>query len=65
MCAERIQRFIMAAVLLLAGYLLTICSFWGLLLQGFVVLMIVVWAITDFCPSIWMLKKFTKPCYKV
>jgi len=64
MCAERIQRLIMATVLLISTYLLTIGSIWGLVLQGFVIVMIVIWALTDFCPSIWMLKKFTKPCYK-
>ncbi len=64
MCAEKIQRLMMAVILLLAMYLISISSIWGLVLQGFVIFMIVVWAFTDFCPSIWMLKKMTKSCYK-
>lgn len=64
MCAERVQRVIMALVLLLALYFLTSASIWGIIIQGFVIFMIIVWALTDFCPSIWLLKKFLPSCYE-
>jgi hypothetical protein len=63
MCVSRIQRlmtaFVLAIVILLyfLGYTTV-----ALLLQGFVIIMITVWAITNFCPSIWVLKKILPPC---
>jgi Na+-translocating ferredoxin:NAD+ oxidoreductase RnfA subunit len=31
-------------------------------LQIFVIIMLSIWAITNFCPSIWVLKKILPPC---
>lgn len=62
MCAERIQRLLMAAILFISMILITNMSIWGLILQGFVIFMLIIWAFTDFCPSIWFLRKITKPC---
>jgi multisubunit Na+/H+ antiporter MnhE subunit len=64
MCVEKIQRLMMATVLSISFYCLTIPSLnsIGLFFLGFVIVMIVVWAITDFCPSIWILGKFMPKC---
>lgn len=64
MCAERAQRILMAIVLLVALYLLTQMSIFGIILQGFVIAMILVWAFTDFCPSISIFRMFLPSCYK-
>jgi len=64
MCVERVQRIMMAIVLSISFYCFTIpgLNSIGLLILGFVIVMIVVWAITDFCPSIWMLSKIMPKC---
>ena len=64
MCGEKLQRFLMATVLLVAFYFMSIGSIIGVVLQLFVVFMIVVWAITDFCPSIWIFNKLFGKCEK-
>ena len=61
-CAEKLQRIMMAAVLFVAWILMSMGSIYGSLLMGFVIAMIVVWAITDFCPSIWLLSKVFGHC---
>ncbi len=65
MCAEKIQRFLMAIVLTLS-MILTAYGYiqYGLAIQGFVVLMIIVWAIKDFCPSLWIFDKLFGSCTK-
>jgi len=65
MCAERIQRLLMAIVLGVA-LLLFLNSYilYGAILQSFVILMIISWSIFDFCPSIWIFSKFTSSCEK-
>ncbi|MFP4487104.1 MAG: YgaP-like transmembrane domain [Campylobacterales bacterium] len=63
MCAERVQRVLMALVVVLGTYFVTLTSIWGLVIIGFVVVMMLIWAFTDFCPSIWILKKFLPSCY--
>ncbi|HEX5623141.1 MAG TPA: phosphoribosylaminoimidazole synthetase [Sulfuricurvum sp.] len=65
MCAEKIQRLLMAIVLTISmvlfmeGY-----TQYGIFLQSFVILMIVVWAIKDFCPSLWGFTKIFGSCGK-
>jgi len=65
MCAERIQRFLMAImltvimVLFMTGY-----SQIAVVLQTFVIIVVVIWAIADFCPSLWVLEKVFGPCKK-
>jgi len=62
MCAEKLQRLMMAGVIALAWFLISVGSMYGSILLGFVVVMIVVWAVTDFCPSIWVLSKLFGRC---
>jgi len=63
MCAEKIQRFLMAIVLTISTILFFQgLSFYGMILQGFVILMILVWAIIDFCPSLWAFGKLFGKC---
>jgi uncharacterized membrane protein len=62
MCGERAQRILMAIVLLVSLYFMSIGSVIGLVLQGFVVVMILIWAITNFCPSIWVFDKIFGKC---
>ena len=64
MCAERLQRLLMAVVLLIALYFMSVGSVIGIVLQLFVVAMVVVWALTDFCPSLWFFNKVFGPCKK-
>lgn len=63
MCAERIQRFLMAIVLTVAMVLFAVGEIgWGVVIQTFVILMVVIWALTDFCPSLWMFGKIFGKC---
>jgi hypothetical protein len=63
MCAEKIQRFLMAIVLTLSMGLTALGHVqYGMLLQGFVILMVIVWAIKDFCPSLWVFTKLFGTC---
>jgi hypothetical protein len=62
LCAERLQRVVMAIMITLSMYLLTIGSIFGIILQGFIIGMILLWAITNFCPSIWMFEKLFGKC---
>lgn len=64
MCAEKIQRLLMAAVIAIGTYLMSIGSVIGTVILVLVIVMIIVWAFTDFCPSIWVLKKITRSCYE-
>lgn len=65
MCAEKLQRFVMAIVLTISMALTTYGYVgYGMILQGFVVLMITVWAIKDFCPSLWIFTKLFGACPK-
>ncbi|MDX1294677.1 MAG: phosphoribosylaminoimidazole synthetase [Sulfurimonadaceae bacterium] len=64
MCAEKVQRFLM-------GIVLTVCMVLfvqgeiqiAVILQTFVILMVIIWAFTDFCPSLWIFKKIFGSCY--
>ena len=67
MCASRIQRGMMAIVLAISLYLMKFQPelilmdiLIGELIMLFVIGMIVVWAVFDFCPSLWFLGKFMK-----
>ncbi|MGA9046850.1 phosphoribosylaminoimidazole synthetase [Sulfuricurvum sp.] len=63
MCAEKIQRFLMAIVLTLTMVLFASGQMqWGVILQTLVIVMVVVWALTDFCPSLWIFKKVFGKC---
>lgn len=63
MCVSRIQRFMTAIVLGIVILLYTLgYTSAAIGLQSFVILMMVVWGLTNFCPSIWILKKMLPPC---
>ena len=63
MCASRIQRLMTSMVLGLVLFLgLTDNVSLAIALQVFVIIMMIVWAVTNFCPSIWILKKLLPPC---
>jgi multisubunit Na+/H+ antiporter MnhE subunit len=65
MCAEKIQRLLMAIVLTIA-MVLFFQGFiaYGMILQGFVITMVIVWALFDFCPSLWVFGKLFGKCPK-
>jgi Na+-transporting methylmalonyl-CoA/oxaloacetate decarboxylase beta subunit len=63
MCAEKIQRFLMAIILTVTMVLSVSGQMqWAVVLQTFVILMVLVWAFTDFCPSLWFFGKLFGKC---
>ena len=67
MCVSRVQRLMTAFVLGIVLYFFFLSDMEnamqiGLYLQLFVIVMLGIWAFTDFCPSIWFLKKILPPC---
>jgi len=64
MCVERAQRLLTAImlgfVMMAAGLGMYKIAF---LLQLFVMIMLLVWAFTNFCPSLYMLRKILPPCH--
>jgi len=63
-CAERLQRFLMAFMMiiilvLLANGVTTI----ALALLAFVAIMLFIYGVFDFCPSTWILTKLFGSCY--
>jgi uncharacterized membrane protein len=63
MCVERVQRMLTAImlgfVMMAAGMGMIKLAF---LLQLFIMIMLLIWAFTNFCPSIYMLSKILPPC---
>ena len=63
MCADRVHRIFIAIVLGLvmgvAGAGMFKIAF---LLQLFVMIMLLLWAFSDFCPSLYVLRKVLPPC---
>lgn len=57
MCVERIQRFLTAFVVLTASILLMNGYQFGLYLLWFVSGMLMLWGVTNFCPSLSILRK--------
>jgi amino acid transporter len=75
MCAARMQRIMTALMLgiilyffatgtaeLRAGAESSLNFQLAVGLQFFVIVMMLVWAFTNFCPSTWMMKKAFPPC---
>jgi hypothetical protein len=63
MCAERVQRLIMAIMLgLIMGLAASGWIATAFILQLIMMIMLIVWALTNFCPSIFLLKKILPPC---
>jgi hypothetical protein len=64
MCAERVTRFMSVGMLMLILFLFTQGSQTiALALIVFMATMTAIWGAFDFCPSIWVMKKFLPPCY--
>lgn len=69
MCYQRMQR-ILTAIVLGITLLFFVLGVSGdktmfqiaVVLQLFVIFMLLVWAFTNFCPSIWFFKKIFPPC---
>ena len=69
MCYQRIQR-LLTSIVLGINLLFFIIGLQGnqiifkiaIIFQVFVIIMLVIWAFTNFCPSIWFLKKIFPPC---
>jgi len=63
MCVSRIQR-LMTSIVLSLVILLYFIGFAtiALWLQVFVIIMMTIWGVTNFCPSTWVLKKLFPPC---
>ena len=65
MCAEKIQRFLMAIVLTLALFLFASNQMlYAMIVQTLVIVMVNVWALFDFCPSLWLFEKIYGKCPK-
>ncbi len=69
MCYQRMQRILTAIVLGITLYLFamgangeTTMFQIAVLIQTFVIVMLLIWAFTNFCPSIWFFKKIFPPC---
>lgn len=63
MCAEKIQRFLMAIVLTVALILFASNQMlYAMILQTLVIVMVIIWALFDFCPSLWVFKKVFGKC---
>ena len=75
MCAARMQRIITAIMLGVILYFFAVGAqdfqagatessnfMIATVLQTFVIVMMLVWATTNFCPSTWMMSKVFPPC---
>lgn len=63
MCAEKIQRFLMAIVLTVALFLFAEGEMlYAMIIQTLVIVMVIMWALFDFCPSLWVFKKVFGSC---
>lgn len=63
MCAEKIQRFLMAIVLTATMVLFATGQMQlAVIIHTMVILMVLVWALADFCPSLWLFTKIFGPC---
>ncbi len=63
MCAERVQRILMAIMIGVTLFLFYKgLTLFANIIGGFIILMILIWAFTNFCPSIWVFKKIFGPC---
>ena len=64
LCAERIQRFMMAFMMLVILALLAKgIMVVALALLAFVAIMLTIYGLFDFCPSTWMLTKLLGSCF--
>ncbi len=63
MCADRLHRIVIAIML---GFIMGVAGAGmfklAFLFQLFVMIMLFIWAFTDFCPSLYILKKVLPTC---
>ncbi len=57
MCLERVHRFLMAFVLALGAGLLSQGIHEGIYVIYFVIGMLFIFGLTNFCPSVWFMRK--------
>jgi len=69
MCAERVQRILTAIMLGIALMFLmqgaagnALYLQIGVALQAFIIVMMLIWAFTNFCPSLWFFNRVFGPC---
>lgn len=64
MCYEKVQRILMASVIALGSVLVYLGYPAGFFFLGFVVVMATIWGLTDFCPSLTILRRLgMRSCY--
>jgi hypothetical protein len=63
MCAERLARIPTIIMMFVIMYFVQTNATIALVLLAFVAVMMTIWAAFDFCPSIWMFRKFLPRCY--
>jgi hypothetical protein len=65
MCVERFHRLMMAALLIVTILLfISAKEVLAIAILVFMVLMLSIWAVFDFCPALKILSKFMKSCDK-
>ncbi len=57
MCLEKIHRFMMASVLSIGAYFISQNAMLGQYILWFVIGMLTMFAVFNFCPSVWMMEK--------
>jgi hypothetical protein len=63
-CGERLQRFLIAFMMLvILGLLSKGYNLAALILLAFVAIMFAIYGLFDFCPSTWVLNKIFGSCY--
>ena len=63
MCAERVTRFMTVGMIFIIMYFVGVNATIALALLSFMAIIMMIWGAFDFCPSIWMLRKFLPSCY--
>ncbi|NPA03936.1 MAG: phosphoribosylaminoimidazole synthetase [Epsilonproteobacteria bacterium] len=68
MCGDKMQRILMAIMLGLTMYLFAMGRSdqfmfqLGVILQTFIIIMLLIFAFTNFCPSLWFFNKVFGKC---
>ena len=65
MCADRLHRIIIAIILgIIMGMAGAGMFKLAFVAQLFVMIMLCIWAFTNFCPSLYIIRKVIPPCYE-
>ena len=63
MCADRLHRIVIAIILgIIMGMAGAGMAQLAFISQLFVMIMLFIWAFTNFCPSLYILRKVLPPC---